>query len=194
MPSYKNKISPVFLSPDDEIELINKTTKANQAVAIIDGSIWESSQPPVKKCIADCRSPVVFLWDRVASPTLPFLLQKNGSVRGPTSGLVIQYVRCQLKNDILLSGDFSIGFDRDDNLIERFATNFWKVLRDMNSGPLESIDTESGAVLMRNIREYVVGPSAQKMSLSGFLLKHDSAEAYYRSSSKENTKGTQLIV
>ena len=181
MPEFVKKSDPVFFSSSDEKELEVKLRKQLSGIRFVDGSLWESTTPPAKDQLTDCKSGIVFLWDQIACPKLPHQIIEQGKVRGPTSGVVIQFMRSREKDGVLVSGDMGIGYDKNDAPITAFVKQVWKVLKSMNAGSLESFDRRTGQAIKSGIQDYVVGPDAIERSRSGIPLKHCSADVYYRS-------------
>ncbi len=180
MPEYAKKSAPLFFSTADELLFETELRRKLPAICFVDGSLWETAKPNAKDSIAECRSNIIFLWDRSACSQLPYLMLNDGRARGPTSGVVVQYIRSYYKDGILTSGDIGIGFDKNDAGIASFVKVVWQVARSMNTGKLVSIGKETGKIIEKGISEYLVGPEARKLSNQGMLLKHCAVEVYYR--------------
>jgi len=183
-PEYAKRYVPVFLAPSDEIELVEKLRSKTPALTIVDGPFWSNGQPLISQTIAECNSPVVYFWDREAQPELPHVVDRHGIVRGPSSGVVIQYVRCRLTSESLLSGDIGVGYDKHNKLITRFVESTWHALKSLNREYLESFDPNTGKLIKRGIREFIVGPGAADLVQSGLALKHSESSVYYRLQSR----------
>src|SRR5579859_6189397 len=133
MSQYVKKSLPFFLSASDETSLAGELKKVIPGIAFIDGSLWETAKPPIRGCLADCRSSVVYLWDQHACPDLPYQALDDGRARGPTSGVVIQYVRSGYNSGIETSGDMGIGYEKTNHAIAEFVKTVWKVVKAMNA-------------------------------------------------------------
>jgi hypothetical protein len=181
MPQYATKSSPVFFSTTDELRLDHALKEAFPSLAYVDGSLWDSETPPAKEHLSDCLRSVVFLWDRESCPKLPNKQLETGQFRGPTSGVVIQYGRSELKDKYLLSGDFGIGYDKSNEAMAHLVKGVWKILKQMNATKLCVVEKETGKAIVNGIRDYIVGADAARLSMEGTLLKHVCTEAYYRS-------------
>jgi hypothetical protein len=180
MPKYVTKNLPLFFSPRDEARFEAELGKAVPATGLIDGAIWECATPLMKTSLAECQSGIVYLWDRRACPSLPHQVLDNGRTRGPTSGVVIQYIRSIYRDGVLTSGDIGIGYDNQNAPIVEFVKKVFKVVRAMNAGTLESIDRKTGDVLESELKEYIVGLGVVELVQKGAILKHCSADVYYR--------------
>jgi hypothetical protein len=177
---YVKKCLPFFFCREDENLFESELKRQIPTICFVDGSRWETTHPPAKAAFSECRSGIVFLWDMSACPKLPFQSLEGGRARGPTSGVVIQYVRSMLSVGVLTSGDMGIGYKRDDLAIAQFVETTWQVARSMNSGTLSSVDKKTGRPLESGIADYIVGPNSKSLSKEGTLLKHCAVEVYYR--------------
>jgi hypothetical protein len=182
MPSYTQKLLPCFLTVVDERDFSDKLSSAVPSIRFVDGARWSHPEPRTAPSIDACASGICFLWDSGAVPELPFKGQSDGSYRGPTSGVVIQMIRCQQKGDLLLSGDLGVGFDTAHEAMREFVASVWSVLKTLNATVLDSYDVISGIVREARIKEYVVGPDAAKAASGCLTLRHCSADVYYRPS------------
>ncbi len=180
MNAYVKKNSPIFLNSEDEYQLAVEIRKGVPDLKFVDGSLWTDSIPPVKDWVSECESRVVYLWSPISCSILPSSRLESGKYRGPTSGIVIQLMRCQLLDGVLKSGDIGIGFLKSDTGIGEFVKIVWKALRKMNAAPLRSVHATTGITIKSSIADYVVGPGAVKLSNTGTLLKHCSAEVFYK--------------
>jgi len=180
MPEYVTKNLPLFLSSLDESRFEAELGKAVPAIGFIDGAVWKCTTPPMKTSLAECQSGIVYLWDRCACPRLPYQTLDDGRARGPTSGVVIQYIRSIYRDGVLMSGDIGIGYDKQNAPIVEFVKKVFKVVRAINACTLESFDRKTGDVLETEIKEYIVGAGAVELVLAGAMLKHCASDVYYR--------------
>jgi hypothetical protein len=180
MANYVTKNTPLFMSASDETLFEEQLRRTIPGICFLDGSLWEDARPPIKQSLADCHSSIVFLWDRDTCPQLPHQLLADGRARGPTSGVVIQYIRPASRDGILASGDIGIGYDKNDVGVSTFVTRVWKVLHGMNTSSLHCVDKGTSETLPEQIDDYVVGPGAVASSKRGVILKHCAADVYYR--------------
>lgn len=153
MTDYAKKYVPIFLSADDERGFERKLKSTYSNLLFVDGDSWDNSQPPAKKSLADCRSSIVYLWNPDICPSLPSKALPNGKVRGPTSGVVIQFCRSTNQNGYLLSGDLGIGYDKTDRAILDLVKAVWKILSNMNAKALYSFNPTTGQVLEGDISD-----------------------------------------
>jgi len=179
VPKYVTKTLPVFFAMSDEQRLEQELTKRIPEVRFIDGVLWPTPEPVVKTTLEACTSPVVYLWNRDACPNLPFQRLPDGRARGPTSGVVIQFIRSRHADGILSSGELAIGYDKLDRRIGEFVTGTWSACNALRSASLRVTDRR-GCLSGERVTEYVVGPGAVGLAQSGAVLKHFGAEVYYK--------------
>src|SRR5882724_10617892 len=98
MTKHAKKYSPLFFSSEDEQYFENKVKTIQPSLCFLDDCLWTGTIPPTKQSLSECNSRIVYLWDQDACPELPFRIQEDGRARGPTSGVVIQFVRCVLQD------------------------------------------------------------------------------------------------
>jgi hypothetical protein len=182
----ETKYSPLFLSKTDEALFETKLKEAIPDLVFVDGSQWQNEQPPEKPSLSGCRKRTVFLWSRVVCRRLPCKKYDNGITRGPTSGVVIQWIRGSQRAKLLSSGDMSVGFQKDNLPMKQFVEAVWKVLRSLNCATLCGFDPKAKKKLDRNIKNYIVGPGARQLSLKGGQLRHCAVDVYYKVESSKN--------
>jgi hypothetical protein len=182
MAKYAKKSLTLFFSAKDEKQFEADAKKLVSTICFVDGSVWQTTTPNVKHSLAACQSRIVYLWDPKACPNLPFQSLGDGGARGPTSGVVIQYIRPHCDGNVLTSGDMGIGYEKDNVAIAQFVKDVWKVAQAMNSATLCSFAGDTDEILERNIDIYVVGPDAVRFSKekSGLLKHHGANDLYYR--------------
>lgn len=180
MSDYQTKYSPLFLASTDESYLEKRLRSEVPEIAFVDGSTWKTQTPPEREDLRSCQSSIVFLWDKSACRELPFMVRNDGTVQGPTSGVVIQYFRSVEKDGVLLSGDIGIGYKKNDQAMAAFVKKVWRILKEMNAGALESFDPTTGVSLDSAIRTYIVGAGAIALAMSGVVLTHCSGSVRYR--------------
>jgi hypothetical protein len=181
MAEYIKENLPLFFSETDEKQFEVAARKLIPEFNVVDGAVWPTTKPNVKSSLATCESNIVFLWDPKACPSLPFLERPDGRAEGPTSGVVIQYIRPRRDAKILTSGEMGIGYKRKDGAMAKFVKTVWEVVKFMNSAALCSFDKKTGQILEKHIRMYVVGPDTVRLSKEeGVLLKHFAADVFYR--------------
>lgn len=105
---------------------------------LIDGARWRTLDPPIRDSIAECEQGEVFIWNRELSPTLPIVHSPGGGIEGPKSGPVIQYNRCVMEDDELLSGRIAAGFLSTDTDRAAYIDPVWKLVK-ASTGPVEGL-------------------------------------------------------
>ena len=183
---YAKKYSSFFFCERDEMTFGTLLKESIPDIQFIDGSLWENDFPTVRRSIPECREKIIFLWSRTACPTLPFKTLNDGKVRGPTSGVVVQFMRCVQRKSTLLSGDIGIGYERRDKAIAGFVKSVWDVIKSMNVCAIDSVNPRTGETIKSHLTDYFVGAGAKDWSDNGKLLKHCSAEVYYKSEESGN--------
>jgi hypothetical protein len=176
----ETKYFPLFLSKTDEGLFETKLREAIPDLVFVDGSLWKNEHPPERPSLSGCRKRTVFLWSRAVCRKLPCKKYDNGITRGPTSGVVIQWIRSSERAKLLTSGDMSVGFQKDNLPMKQFVDAVWKVLRSLNCATLCGFDPKVKKKLARNIKNYIVGPGARQLSLEGAQLKHNAVDVYYK--------------
>lgn len=75
--------------------------------------------------------------------------RKHGGFHGPQSGMVIQLIRPQLKDNELLSGSMDVGFDDTRIGMKTFAEGVWKILKKLTPKKVVQVDPETREALFR---------------------------------------------
>ena len=88
----------------DEIYLVSLLRQRRQNLMLLDGHVWDSSEPAVRQDISECLASFVFLWDPDICPKLPTIIDTHGRLEGPQVGPVIQFQRSLVRDNYLLSG------------------------------------------------------------------------------------------
>jgi hypothetical protein len=179
MTTYANKSQPFFLGSSDEKSLEEKLNLQFGDIMFIDGVKWPSCSPPAKR-ISECKSPIIYIWNRRLTPNLPFKQLEGGLAQGPSSGVVVQLLRSCWRDGVLYSGEAGIGYDVADNGMELFVKGCWKVFKALNAATLDGYKPSTDKTLDTNISSYIVGEHAKHMALTGTALRHCSADVFYR--------------
>lgn len=123
------KTSPVFLLPEDEASVATAIAGRFPETKIVDGVLWPSADPPIRKTISDCEHRDVLLWPSAIFPRLPVRQTHHTYFEGPLSGVVVRWTRNRLSNDGLEVGAFSVGLDEDaPKEMQVFVKGVWNVL------------------------------------------------------------------
>jgi hypothetical protein len=88
-------------------------------------------------------------------------------------------MRSRVKDGALHSGNLGIAVDDKDAAVLHFVKKAWKVIKALNSCTLSSFDNRSGELLQRNISNFIVGPDAKALSISGMRLHYAGALTYF---------------
>lgn len=172
----------------DESAFSSEIRNSFPDTVFIDDLEWASKDPPGKLSIADCKSKFVYIWDRNIYPTLPSAPLPNGKYRGPQSGLVIQFIRSQLKeSNILVSGTISIavtGDTQEGKKMLAFAKGVWKILKKLTPRSLVQMDPEKRTVMFSR-KDILLGNGAANWCLESedrFLKFNNNIHIYLRPS------------
>lgn len=153
--TYKTKSLNLLLSPSDEVELDVALKKLVPSVVYIDGQRWPTELPPTKPTFLECQNSPIYLWDPTIDSQLPTKLLADGRYQGPSSGMVIQYCRCRVKDNQMASGSLGIGFKIDDKKMSDFVTKVWKAAKSLNT---------------QKIVRFVVGKGVNEMIAQGVRI------------------------
>ncbi|MCX6840203.1 MAG: hypothetical protein NTX35_20680 [Verrucomicrobia bacterium] len=170
----KKIIKPFFLTIEDEENLSKLLVAEIPCIRILDDNRWDSPEPVIKKSIAECNSAFVYLWNTQRTPTLP-LIAVGSAFQGPTSGIVIQIMRSRVVEGVLLSGQMSVGFSQNNSWMEDFSKSVVRIATTLSASTLHAIGGD-----LAPVRTYLVGEGARSFSSAGGLLKHVTAETFYR--------------
>lgn len=174
------KQKQTFLMKEDEYNFSIALKREFDNLIFLDNSVWDS-EPDEVSSIDKCKSRFCYIWNRSIFQELPTGIRKDGRIQGPTSGVVIQFERCEVnEKKILLSGRIAVGFDEKKSEVNIFINSVWKILRKMTHQKL--YHTRDGIINYTNvIREYSVGKAAMESIMSNNILgfKHRSTENYY---------------
>ena len=162
----------LFMASEDEDVFLTSVRSNIHEVELVDGQRWSTPQPPLASSASRCKSNDVYLWNRSLVPHLPSLPRPGGGFQGPTSGIVIQWIRCRRDRNVLLSGRMAIG--TSDQIIIRFADAVWKLLELYTLADLVTQDGESAP-------EFRIGPNAHEWITSNRVnrLRERSSETYF---------------
>lgn len=139
----------VLLTKDDEENFSKEIRAVFPYVAFIDHMRWPTTTPPSRASITDCESKFVYIWNRQLFPTILGKPREHGGFYGPQSGIVIQFIRSQIKSNELLSGTMGVGFDKTDVAMKSFVEDVWKILKKLTPKKVVQVDPETREVLFR---------------------------------------------
>ena len=128
----------LLMTRKDEAKLSTGLLELAPSIAFIDGQRWASLEPPLRQSIDRCLDGEVFIWNRALAPALPGTPRPGGGAQGPTSGPVIQFSRCVMEGDELLSGRIAAGFDSEERERAAFVDQVWKLVKSI-TGPVEGL-------------------------------------------------------
>jgi hypothetical protein len=140
----------------------------------VDGQRWSTTSPPFVTSIGAAASDVIYLWSPRVVSVLPFNRRQDGTVQGPTSGVVIQLERSRFVAHELRSGSLSVGFAANDPTMEQFVNQVWKVLRQQTSDRIETLAGDR--------HPYRIGQDAARWARESpqHRLRDRSVDLYFR--------------
>jgi hypothetical protein len=127
LPRVVNRQVQLFMTKQDEDDFFSAVRFAVPSIEVIDGQMWPTYSPPLKPSVSSCASNDVYLWSRATIPQLPSAPRPGGGYQGPTSGVVIQWLRNRFAETTILSGRLAVGTSQPK--IAEFADRVWSVLR-----------------------------------------------------------------
>ena len=169
----------VWLTSRDECVLSSLFRDELPTIGFIDDNVWECS-PVVRVDLPSCMSSFVYLWSPQLTENLPIRHRADGRIEGPTAGVVVQYLRCQVRQDVLASGRFAAGSSNPTAEYKDFVATLWRVLR-RYCRSVDAVNPATGDVITPSVRDMLVGGDAAEMTSGGGLspLKYRSTENYY---------------
>jgi len=141
------KSNHILMTRKDEEVFSREIVCQFPSVVFIDDMIWKTAIAPARESITECKSKFVYLWNQEVYPMLAGIQRADGRFQGPQSGIVIQFVRPTLKEDVLLSGVISVGFQVTDNEMGTFVKGVWKILYRLTHNKLVQVDPKSNRAL-----------------------------------------------
>ena len=178
----------LFLVPEDEGEFSWALRKVRKGIAFVDGSVWAGPEPERAQSIQECRSRLVYLWDRDLISPLPTVRRSDGRLEGPISGVVVQFERSQLRGELLLSGSAAAGTGGMDDALELEVRDFigdvWKVLKEVAPARLDAVNPETGTVINPAVPNFRAGRHALAWieEQTGRYFKDRNTPNYFRPS------------
>ena len=178
--NIKKRQIQTWLDRTDELALCKQFKEILPSLSFLDDSIWEDS-PSVSDRLAECRTPYIFLWPHSASEIgcLPTRKLPDGRVQGPTSGIVIQYLRSSEKPGVVESGRFAVGYNGEDVQFHEFVEVIWGCLKKYCSR-VDNVNPKTRNVIKAKVPDMLVGQSiANRCLADGLTLKYKSLEQYF---------------
>ncbi len=177
-----NRQVQLFLTPTDEESFLTALRSHMADVEVVDGQRWPSPAAPVKSRMADCTSNDVYLWNRLAAPQLPSGPRPGGGFQGPTTGVVIQWIRCRKEGTSLMSGRFAVG--ASDPQMIAFVREVWRLILSFTRSDLQTLTGDAAA-------EFRIGPDARRWFEhdEDARLRERSTETYFVTPKAKGPRG-----
>ena len=151
----------VFWAREDEELFAKACAKRGLSMTFVDDCYWPTSTPPVHTQIGECRSKFVYLWNRELVPELPCRLHSDGiRFHGPQSGVVVQLVRSETRDDVLRIGTLSAGFDKSNAQYAGWVSGIFKVVDKISVPGLACVEPSTGETLTSKPFRLRAGPNA----------------------------------
>ncbi len=152
---YKTKSLNLLLHGNDEHNLQEELSRDCPDILFIDGQRWDTPLPPAQQGLNECKGDLIYIWNPKDYPELPYKELASGKIQGPTSGLVIQYRRCNVFENRLTFGDIGVGYRNDDILMDNLTKSIWKAFKKIN---------------VLKIHKYIVGKGAFEFYRNGGVV------------------------
>jgi len=178
MPPLKKQLQ-VWLTRCDEGVVSKLLREKISPITFLDDNVWKTG-PAIRQDLPSCQSRFIYLWQPGLAETLPTRLRNDGQVEGPTSGVVVQYLRSELHGSTLESGRFAAGSQNPTAAYRAFVALVWRVLLEYCSS-VDSVHPTTRVVISPSFGDMLVGKDAAKMCNEGrlWLLKYKSTENYF---------------
>jgi hypothetical protein len=164
-----------FMTPTDERLFCDLLRAKRPRLRVLDGHVWQGSEPAVCVDIPSCRTNQAGLWDPEAFPHVPTIVDSHGQVVGPQTGPVVQVLRSvYAAPDLLLAGRVASGWHDGDDAAAAFAKDVWAVLQRVCARRLFEVASKENASM------YKAGDDAAHRSrVQALRLRARSSEIYF---------------
>lgn len=156
-----------FFAQEDEKEASEALLRAFPSLKFVDGQRWQTEVPPLVSGIDKCKSGIAYLWPSDLVSELPFReLPKErqyGEFRfqGPTAGPVIQFCRCLKKPGVIEFGQADASTSDANSPVWKYHAKVIAFLKKRYRCGLDCYSAQTGELLRKGLREYLVGKSIQ---------------------------------
>jgi hypothetical protein len=170
----------IFMTRADEQSFSLALLAKFPRICFIDDNVWATSSPPVFPLINLCETKFVYLWNKEIVPEIEGLKRKEGIFDGPSSGIVVQFIRSIQEDNYLRSGSIAWG-GCDNDPVYPFVKEVWKLLEKEATKNLVAVDPSDLHVINTAVPCYRVGKDAARWCQKGprKLLKDRSTQNYY---------------
>ena len=172
----------LFMTPTDEESFLSALRSHIAEVEVVDGQRWPKPDAPIRKRMADCVSNDVYLWNRSAVARLPSVPRPGGGFQGPTSGVVIQWIRCRRTEGPLLSGRLAVA--ASDQPVIAFVDDVWQIMLSFTQSDLLTLSGDRAP-------EFRIGPDARRWFEDDqeARLRERSTELYFVTPHAKGSRG-----
>jgi hypothetical protein len=156
-----------FFTEVDEEEVSETLLQAFPCLKFVDGQRWRTADPPVVSGIHKCMSGHAYLWPSDLVPELPFMelptARRYGEIRfqGPVAGPVIQFSRCRKSDGLLEFGQADGVMKNMECPVGKSHAKVIALLKKRYRCGLDCFCSQTGELLNKNLRDYLVGKSIQ---------------------------------
>lgn len=153
-----------FFSLRDEQDVSRALRDGFPGLKFIDGQRWPTAAPPTAEGIDQCNSSLVYLWPADAVDELPSLQRSPSEYQGPSSGPVMQFMRCAERDGSLELGQLSAFIENAQSPVGKAHARVIAFLKKRYAYPLDCYSSRTGELLQANVRGHLVGPSLRMSS------------------------------
>jgi hypothetical protein len=148
-----------FFTRSDEQDVSRALRESFPGLKFIDGQRWRTAAPPIADGIDLCKSSLVYLWPSDAVPELPSLQRSPSEYQGPSSGPVMQFMRCAERDGRLELGQLSAFIETAESSVGKTHGRVISFLKKRYACPLDCYSSRTGELLQVSVRGHLVGPS-----------------------------------
>ena len=171
------RITSYFFTSADESELSSLVLRRFPDAKFIDVFAWKTSQDiqsARRDLISDCATNC-YIWDPNSVPELPS--------DGKPTHHVAHYSRCRKCDGTdLYLGQTGILVNAEDQDQQQFCNAILRLIRSLDSGPLDVYNYVDDAPTATNITNLIVGPDAYVRSAGDLTLRY--GDRYYKPRAK----------
>jgi hypothetical protein len=152
----------LFFTQKDEEVFSNLLKQQFPQTAFIDGVTWPSPKPPLKSSISECDSRIVAIWNTEAMPSFLGAVDVHGRFNGPQSGFALQFMRSEIKENLLIDGRIAAGLNSPSSYggkMSPYILGVWKLVKGMTH-KINAIDPTTDEISETSIPMFRAGPDA----------------------------------
>lgn len=161
-----------FFSPQDDAEFSRLLRAAYPQLRFRDGQSWNAQdEVPYRDGIESCDSGLAYIWNPAIFPEVPCKLI-NGQMQGASTGYVIQFGRCRIKDGRIGWGQMAASFDAASSVEKQYMEKVFRILKKLNANSIRVVDASSGDLINPKATGFVLGRGAATLVRDGYALAH----------------------